>query len=142
MAIRTAEASWEGNLKEGKGKMSLGSGAFEGAYSWNSRFEEGKGTNPEELIGAAHAGCYSMALSGELGKIGLTPQSIHTRAQVTLGKIADKTRITLIHLETEVRVPGISPEKFQEIAEATKTGCPVSAALASVPITLTAKLVG
>jgi osmotically inducible protein OsmC len=141
MTIRTADAYWEGSLKDGKGKMSLGSGTFEGAYSFSSRFEEGKGTNPEELIGAAHAGCYSMALSSELGKIGLTPQSIHTRAQVTLGKIGDNTRITLIHLETEVRLPGISPEQFHDIAEATKTSCPVSAALASVPITLDAKLI-
>jgi osmotically inducible protein OsmC len=141
MTIRTAEAYWEGNSKDGKGKMILGSGAFEGAYSFSSRFEEGKGTNPEELIGAAHAGCYSMALSSELGKIGLTPHSIHTRAQVTLGKIGDKTRITLIHLETEAKVPGISPEQFHDIAEATKTSCPVSAALASVPITLDAKLI-
>ena len=141
MAIRTSEASWEGSLKDGKGKMRLGSGAFEGAYSFSSRFEEGKGTNPEELIGAAHAGCFSMALSAELGKIGLRPQSIHTRAQVTLGKIGDDARITLIHLETEAKVAGITPEKFHEIAEATKTGCPVSAALASVPITLDAKLV-
>ena len=142
MTIRTAEAFWEGSLKDGKGKMRLGSGAFEGAYSFSSRFEEGKGTNPEELIGAAHAGCFSMALSAELGKIGLTPQSIRTRAQVTLGKIGDDTRITLIHLETEAKVAGITPEKFHEIAEETKTGCPVSAALASVPITLDAKLIG
>ncbi len=141
MTIRTAEAFWEGSLKDGKGKMRLGSGAFEGVYSFSSRFEDGKGTNPEELIGAAHAGCFSMALSAELGKIGLTPQSIHTRAQVTLGKIGDNTRITLIHLETEAKVAGITPEKFHEIAEATKTGCPVSAALASVPITLNAKLI-
>ncbi len=141
MAIRTAEAHWEGNLQSGKGTMSLGSGAFEGAYSFSSRFEDGKGTNPEELIGAAHAGCYSMALSAELGKLGLTPQSIHTRARVTLGKIGENTRITSIHLETEARVSGITPEKFHEIAEATKTGCPVSAALASVPsITLEARL--
>jgi osmotically inducible protein OsmC len=141
MTIRTAEAQWEGSLKDGKGEMSLGSGAFEGAYSFSSRFEEGKGTNPEELIAAAHAGCYSMALSSELGKIGLMPQSIHTHAQVTLDKVGDKTRITLIHLETEVRLPGISPEQFHDIAEATKTSCPVSAALASVPITLDAKLI-
>ena len=141
MKTRTAEAHWEGSLKDGKGKMSLGSGAFEGAYSFSSRFEDGKGTNPEELIAAAHAGCYSMALSLELGKIGLTPQSIHTRARVTLGEIEGKPRITLIHLETEARVPGINPEKFHEIAEATRTGCPVSAALASVPITLEARLI-
>ena len=141
MTIRTAEAFWEGSLKDGKGKVSLGSGAFEGAYSYSSRFEDGKGTNPEELIGAAHAGCYSMALSSELGKIGFTPQSIHTRAQVTLGKIGDKPGITSIHLETEARVPGITPEQFHDIAEATRTSCPVSVALASVPITLDAKLI-
>ena len=141
MTIRTAEATWEGSSKDGKDKMSLGSGAFEGAFSHSSRFEDGKGTNPEELIGAAHAGCYSMALSSELGKIGLTPQLIHTRAQVTLGKTGDKDRVTLIYLETEARVPGITPERFHEIAEATRTSCPVSAALASVPITLDAKLI-
>jgi len=141
MTIRTAEAYWEGNLRDGKGKMSLGSGAFEGAYSFGSRFEEGTGTNPEELLGAAHAGCFSMALSSALGKIGLTPQSIHTRARVTLEKVGDKNRITLIHLETEARVTGISPEQFHDIAEATKTGCPISTALASVPITLDAKLI-
>ena len=141
MIIRTAEAFWEGSSKDGKGKVSLGSGAFEGAYSYSSRFEDGKGTNPEELLGAAHAGCYSMALSSELGKIGMAPQSIHTRAQVTLGKIGDKTGITSIHLETEARVPGITPEQFHDIAEATRTSCPVSAALASVPITLDAKLI-
>ena len=141
MTIRTAEAFWEGSSRDGKGKMSLGSGAFEGAYSHSSRFEEGKGTNPEELIGAAHAGCFSMALSSELGKIGLTPQLIHTRAQVTLEKIEDMNRITLIHLATEARVPGITPEQFHDIAEATRTSCPVSVALASVPITLDAKLI-
>jgi osmotically inducible protein OsmC len=141
MAIRTATARWQGGLKDGKGTMSLGSGAFEGAYTWSSRFEEGKGTNPEELIGAAHAGCFSMALSSALGKAGYPPQSIETRAQVTLGKIEDKTRITLIHLETEARVPGISATQFQQLAEETKTGCPVSAALASVPITLNARLI-
>jgi osmotically inducible protein OsmC len=140
MAVRKAQAVWEGSLRDGKGSMKLGSGAFEGAYSFSSRFEEGTGTNPEELIGAAHAGCYSMALSAGLGKAGFTPTRIATRAEVTLGKINDATRITLIHLETEAKVPGISAEEFQKIAEETKTGCPVSAALASVPITLSAKL--
>ena len=141
MAVRHAEAVWEGDLKAGKGKMKLGSGAYEGAYSYGSRFEEAPGTNPEELLGAAHAGCFSMALSADLGRAGFTPRSIHTHAQVTLGKIGDKTRITAIHLETEAHVPEITPQKFQEIAEGTKTGCPVSAALASVPITLDAKLI-
>jgi lipoyl-dependent peroxiredoxin len=141
MAVRNAEAVWEGNLKEGKGRMKFGSGAYEGAYTWSSRFENGAGTNPEELIGAAHAGCFSMALSADLGKAGFTPQRIVTHAQVTLGKVNDKSRITLIHLETEAKVPGIDLQKFKEIAEGTKTGCPVSAALTGVEITLDAKLV-
>jgi len=127
MTIRTAEAFWEGSSKDAKGKMSLGSGAFEGAYSNSSRFEDGKGTNPQELIGAAHAGCYSMALSCELGKIGLTRELIHTRAQVTLGRIGDKTRITFIHLETAAMVERTSPEQLHDIPEATKTSCPISA---------------
>ena len=141
MAVRNAEAVWEGTLREGKGTMKLGSGAYQGAYSWSSRFEDAAGTNPEELIGAAHAGCFSMALSSGLGKAGFTPERIVTRAQVTLGKVGDKSRITQIHLETEVRVPGIDPQKFQEIAEETKNGCPVSAALTGVQIFLDAKLV-
>jgi len=141
MAIRHAQAVWEGNLKDGKGSMKLGSGAFEGAYSFSSRFEEGSGTNPEELIGAAHAGCYSMALSAELGAAGFSAQRIETRATVTLGKIDDKIRITEIHLDTQATVPGINSEKFLEIAEATKSGCPVSAALAGVNITLSVRLV-
>ena len=141
MSVRTAQAVWQGSLKDGKGTMKLGSGAFEGAYSFSSRFEEGTGTNPEELIGAAHAGCYSMALSAGLGKAGFTPARIFTTASVTLGKIDDKTRITLIHLETEATVPGIDAAEFQKIAEDTKEGCPISAALASVPITLSARLV-
>jgi lipoyl-dependent peroxiredoxin len=141
MAIRNAEAVWQGSLKGGKGTMKLGSGAYEGAYSFSSRFEEGTGTNPEELIGAAHAGCYSMALSADLGRAGFTPTRIVTRAQVTLGQVDGKSRITLIHLETEAVVPGVSADEFQKIAEGTKTGCPVSAALAATPITLTARLV-
>lgn len=140
MAIRTAEATWKGTLREGSGFMRFGSRAFEGAYSFASRFEEGAGTNPEELIGAAHAGCYSMALSASLVKAGFTPEHIQTRAQVHLGKVDDKSRITKIHLETEAKVPGIEIAAFQEIAEATKSGCPVSAALAGVEISLTARL--
>jgi osmotically inducible protein OsmC len=117
-------------------------GTFEGAYTWSSRFEDGQGTNPEELLGAAHAGCFSMALSSSLGKNGFTPARIQTQAQVTLEVIEGKSRITKIHLTTEAVVPGIRDEKFQEIAAPTKDGCPVSAALASTPITLTARLVG
>ncbi len=138
MTTRNAEAVWSGSLKEGKGTMKFGT--FEGAYTWSSRFENGQGTNPEELLGAAHAGCYSMALSSNLGKAGFTPNQIHTSAQVTLEVIDGKSRITKIHLMTEAAVPGISDEKFQEIAAAVKDGCPVSVALSNTPITLTAKL--
>ncbi len=141
MSIRNAEAVWQGNLREGNGTMKLGSGAFEGAYSFSSRFEEGSGTNPEELIGAAHAGCYSMALSADLGRAGFNPTRIVTHAAVTLGRIDGKPRITLIHLETEATVPGIDEKTFQEIAAGTKEGCPISAALAAVNITLSARLV-
>jgi osmotically inducible protein OsmC len=141
MAVRTSEATWEGSLKDGRGLMKLGSGAFEGSFTWSSRFEEGRGTNPEELIGAAHAGCFSMALSGDLGKAGFTPRRIHTTAQVTLGRVDNKARITHIHLRTEAEVPGISQDMFLKIAEDTRTGCPVSAALAAVEISLEARLV-
>ena len=141
MNVRDSEAVWEGSLREGKGTMKFGSGAYEGAYTWASRFEEAKGTNPEELIGAAHAGCFSMALSGDLVKAGFTAERIHTRAQVTLDKVEGKSRITKIHLDTDAKVPGISQEKFMEIAEGTKQGCPVSAALTGVQISLSARLV-
>jgi lipoyl-dependent peroxiredoxin len=140
MAVRNAEAVWDGTLKEGKGKMKLGSGAFEGAYTWSSRFENAPGTNPEELLGAAHAGCFSMSLSSNLGKAGFTPQQIHTHAQVTIELVEGKNRITRIQLETEAKVPGISNDKFQEIAEFAKQSCPVSVALSNVPTTLTARL--
>jgi osmotically inducible protein OsmC len=140
MATRNAEAVWEGSLKDGKGKVKLGSGAFEGSYSWSSRFEKGQGTNPEELLGAAHAGCYSMALSAGLGKAGFTPTNIHTTVQVTIELVNGANTISRIHLETEAKVPGIKDAQFQEIAEDTKKNCPVSRALTSVPMTLTAKL--
>jgi osmotically inducible protein OsmC len=141
MAVRKAEAVWNGSLKEGSGTMKLGSGAFEGAYSFSSRFEEGKGTNPEELIGAAHAGCFSMALSSNLGKAGFSAKTIHTTAQVTIELVNGANRITGIKLSTEASVPGINDQQFQEIAEAVKKSCPVSVALASVPVTLEARLV-
>jgi len=140
MAVRSANAVWEGDLKGGKGKVKLGSGSFEGAYSFASRFEEGKGTNPEELIGAAHAGCFSMALSAGLGRAGFTPTRIQTEARVHLEKAEDGFKISRIQLVTEAEVPGIDARKFQEEAEAAKKGCPVSKALASVPIELNAKL--
>ena len=141
MSVRKAEAVWVGSLREGKGTMKLGSGAYEGAYSFASRFEEGTGTNPEELIGAAHAGCFSMALSAGLGKAGFTPERIFTSARVTLASVDGKSRITEIHLDSQAKVPAIDTAKFQEIADATKEGCPVSAALTGVKITLTARLV-
>jgi osmotically inducible protein OsmC len=141
MAVRNAEAVWEGTLKGGKGSMKFGSGAFEGAYSYASRFEEGAGTNPEELIGAAHAGCFSMALSADLEKAGYPADRVETRASVHLGKIDGKTRITHIELYCEAKVPGISEDEFKRIAEASKSGCPVSAALAGVEISLQASLV-
>lgn len=142
MAIRSAQATWQGNLKEGKGSMKLGSGAFEGPFSFSTRFEEEPGTNPEELIGAAHAGCFSMALSASLSNAGFVPTRISTKAQVHLGRIDDKPRVTRIHLECEAEVPGISDEEFAKIAGGTKEGCPISAALASVPeITLDARLI-
>jgi lipoyl-dependent peroxiredoxin len=141
MPARTAEAEWKGSVTEGAGTMKLGSGAFEGKYSFKSRFEDGVGTNPEELIGAAHAGCFSMALSAQLGRAGFTPTRIHTTAKVHLTKSEGGFSINLIDLDTEAEVPGISPEVFQEQAEGAKKGCPVSKALAGVDIKLNAKLV-
>jgi osmotically inducible protein OsmC len=141
MAIRKGEAVWEGNLKEGKGRVKLGSGAFEGAYSYASRFEEGTGTNPEELIGAAHAGCFSMALSADLAGAGYTPRRVNTTAQVHFERVEGKATITRIHLDTQAQIPGIDEKTFLEYAEGAKKGCPVSRALASVEITLNARLV-
>lgn len=141
MAVRKSEAVWQGNLKNGNGTMRLGSGAFQGAFSFSSRFEEGVGTNPEELIAAAHAGCFSMAFGNELSSAGFVPDQIFTVASVTFGPVDGHSRITGIHLECEAKVPGISAETFQQIAQAAKTGCPVSVALSNVPITMSAKLV-
>jgi osmotically inducible protein OsmC len=141
MAIRTAKAQWDGTLQEGRGTMSLGSGAFQGAYSFASRFEEGTGTNPEELIAAAHAGCFSMALAAALGKNGFSPKRVNTTARVQLLKGDQGFSITTIELNTEAAVPGIDDAKFQEIADGAKKGCPVSKALAGTEIKLQAKLV-
>ena len=142
MPVRTSEAEWRGNLREGAGRVKLGSGAFEGSYSFPSRFEEGKGTNPEELLGAAHAGCYSMALSAGLSKAGHPPTRVHTVARVHLEKVGEGFGITRIDLECEAEVPGIGAAAFQEQAEGAKKGCPVSKALAATEITLKAKLRG
>jgi len=121
--------------------MKLGSGAYEGEYSFASRFQEGRGTNPEELIGAAHAGCFSMALSHMLGQAGYNPERIHTAARVHLDKVGEGFKITSIELETEAKIPGIDEKTFLEKAEAAKQGCPVSQALAGTEIKLQAKLV-
>jgi osmotically inducible protein OsmC len=141
MAVRTAEAEWRGNLREGQGTTKLGSGAYEGSYSFASRFETGKGTNPEELIGAAHAGCYSMALSAGLSKAGFTPTRVHTTAKVHLEPVEGGFGITKIELHTEAQIPGIDNATFQQQTEAAKKGCPVSKALAGTQITLVAELV-
>jgi osmotically inducible protein OsmC len=141
MPVRNAEAEWKGNLLEGSGRMKLGTGAYEGPYSFKSRMENGAGTNPEELIGAAHAGCYSMALSATLGKSGFSPKRVHTKAAVRFEKVGEGFSITKIELSTEAEIPGIDNAKFQELAEAAKKGCPVSRALAGTEITLKAMLV-
>jgi osmotically inducible protein OsmC len=140
MPTRHAEARWEGKIQEGKGTMKLGSGAFEGSYSFKSRFEDGPGTNPEELIGAAHAGCFSMALSLLLGKAGYDPKQIETKAKVHIEKAGEGFKITKIDLETEGAVPEMDENEFQQKADEAKKGCPVSQALAGVDITLKAAL--
>jgi len=142
MAARTANAVWEGSIQEGRGTMSLGSGAFEGNYSFKSRFEEGdNGTNPEELIAAAHAGCFSMALSLVLGEGGNVPESIQTQAKVSLRNVDGNPTITKVALTTRARVPGLDDEGFQKAANAAKDGCVVSRALGGVDeITLDAAL--
>ncbi len=141
MAVRQANADWKGTLKEGSGNMALGSGAFKGPFSFVSRFENGSGTNPEELIGAAHAGCFSMALAAGLGRAGITPRSIRTNAKVHLGTTDAGPTITRIDLEVEGEVPGIDQATFQQHAEAAKKACVVSRALGGVKdITLNATL--
>jgi osmotically inducible protein OsmC len=141
MPARTASAVWTGDLKTGKGSMRLGSGAFEGAFSFASRFEEGTGTNPEELAGAAHAGCFSMAFSNELSKAGFVPTRVATAATVHLEKLDAGFAITRIDLACEAAVPGIPDTKFQEIAAAAKKGCPISKLFTGAQINLEARLV-
>lgn len=142
MPVRSANAEWQGDLPSGKGHLSFGNGAYEGQYSFQSRFEEGAGSNPEELIAAAHASCYSMALSHGLAQAGFKPESVKTKAHVKVEKTEGGFALTGIELVTEARVPGIDEAAFHEQAEAAKTGCPISKALAAVPIRLNAKLVG
>ena len=138
MAIRTASAVWNGNLKDGQGRMKLGSGAFEGAFSFASRFEEGPGTNPEELVGAAHAGCFSMFLAALLADAGYTPKQIRTSAKVHLG---EGPRITLIELATEAEVPRLDEKTFMDNVDKSKKNCPISLALTGPEIRVTARLV-
>ena len=139
MAVRSSDAEWKGNLKDGSGTMKLGSGMFEGPFTFVSRFETGDGTNPEELIGAAHAGCYSMFLSAILSADGHVPNSVKTTASVHLG---EGPAITKIELVCAADVPGIDAATFAEYAVKAKEGCPVSKALAAVnEITLDATLV-
>jgi osmotically inducible protein OsmC len=136
MPVRNASAQWNGKLRDGDGTVKLGSGAFEGSYSFASRFESGSGTNPEELIGAAHAGCFSMALSGILEKAGYAPEWIRTEARVSIEKVVEGFKITTAELSTSAKVPGIDQATFSAHAEAAKRGCPVSQALGGVTIKL------
>ena len=140
MINRSAKAVWQGDLKSGKGELSLGSGAFSGKYSFTSRFEEGQGTNPEELIGAAHAGCFSMALSADLSKAGYTVDEIQTQALVTMDKTETGFEITKIKLITKAKVKDITMADFAQYASGAKLNCPISKALASVDIQLEAHL--
>ena len=141
MATRRAHARWEGSIKDGKGQVDFGSGAFKGAYSFDSRFEDGKGTNPEELLGAAHASCFAMATSLVLSGAGFKPDYIDATAHVTIVPQDGGFRITESHLVCEAAVPGIDAATFMKHVEADKEGCPVSQALAGTMITLDAKLV-
>ena len=141
MPIRKAEAEWKGNLAEGSGRLKVGSGAFEGPYSFKSRFEEGQSaTNPEELLGAAHAGCFTMALIAQLSRAGIKPTRVHTEARVKLEKVGDAFSITQIELINEAEVPGVDDAAFQKYASDAKENCPLSKALAGTEIHLNAKL--
>ncbi|MHB1194877.1 MAG: OsmC family protein [Longimicrobiales bacterium] len=142
MPVRSASAEWQGDLPKGKGTITSQTGAISGQYSFSSRFEEGTGTNPEELIAAAHAGCYSMALSNMLAQAGKTPASVKTTAKVHLTKVEGGVAITLIELVCRAVVPGLDAAGFQEHAQKAKVGCPVSQALFAVEIRLDAALEG
>ena len=139
MPARTGSATWEGTLKGGKGTMKLGSGAYEGPFSFLSRFESGTGTNPEELIGAALAGCFSMALSAQLGNAGMTAESIATTATVNLEKTDAGFTITAVHLDVTAKIPGADKAAFDTAANNAKAGCPVSRVL-NATITMNATL--
>jgi osmotically inducible protein OsmC len=140
--IRKGSAEWRGNLKEGKGTVSTESGVVSNAaYSFSTRFENAKGTNPEELVAAAHAGCFSMALSGQLGAAGMTPESIRTTAAVTLEKVGDGFTVTASHLDVTAKIPGADRAKFEKAAADAKAGCPISRLL-NAKITMEARLEG
>jgi osmotically inducible protein OsmC len=132
MATRNASATWRGNLKEGEGTMALGSGVWEGPFSFKTRFEEGNGTNPEELIGAAEAGCFTMALSHALSEAGHVPDSVETQAQVHIRNVDGNPTISEINLTTNAKVPGLDDETFQQTAQATREQCIISRALGGV----------
>ncbi len=140
MAERKANAEWNGGFKDGEGKISVGSGLFEGPFSFSTRFEDEPGTNPEELLGASLAGCYSMALTVTLEKQGTPSNSVRTEARVFLGKDDAGFKINRIDLETTADVPGISADDFAKVAEEVKKGCPIGRALAATEITLKANL--
>ena len=140
MPTRNATARWNGSLREGNGTFESATGTISGSYNFSSRFEDGSGTNPEELIASAHAACYSMALASELGKAGHVPETVETTAKVHLEMGEGGPSIAKIQLVTSVTAPGIEDAQFQEIATATKAACPVSKALAAVEITLEASL--
>ena len=140
MTIRNAQARWQGTLREGSGTMKLGSGAFEGRYTFASRFEDGEGTNPEELIGAAHAGCFTMYLAGQLANAGFPATSLHTTASVTLGRDDLGPVITSIELDVQAQVPEIGLEEFEALAQRSKERCPVSRALEATNIVLATTL--
>jgi osmotically inducible protein OsmC len=141
MPKRRADARWDGSLQEGSGTMRMETGSYEGPYSFQSRFEEGDGTNPEELIAAAHAGCFSMQLSGLLGAAGHDPESVETNATLHLDKEGEGFKIALIELDSKARVPGIDDDEFQRHVEEAKKICPVSQALAAIEIKANAELV-
>jgi osmotically inducible protein OsmC len=141
MIKRKSNAVWRGDLKSGQGDVALGSGAFEGQYSFTSRFEEGKGTNPEELIAAAHAGCFSMALSADLSGAGYTVDEVKTEAVISMDKVDGGFKIISSKLITKAKVPGISEAEFMKFAEGAKKNCPVSKALGAIELQLDATLV-
>jgi osmotically inducible protein OsmC len=140
MPKRKATAVWNGSVKRGKGKLSVESGAFETGYSFSSRFESGGGTNPEELLGAAEAGCFSMALSMMLGEAGYSPESIETTASVSIKAQGDDISIPTIELDCTATVPEIDDDEFEQVAQKARANCPVSQALKNVDISLNARL--